>query len=184
VAIQYNYNCIRAFLGVYRMSGIALILAVAVSFLTPPALAHDYTLGGLKIVHPWARTTPKGSSVGAGYMTIINGGSAPDRLIDASSDIAERIEIHEMRMENGVMKMRAHNGGLEIKQNETVEFNPNSYHLMFVGLRKPLTQGEHVNATLKFEKAGTVNVYFDVEPIGAFPPKNSTHEAMPDMTGH
>ena len=71
-------------------------------------------------------------------------------------------------MDNGVMKMRELAKGLEIKPGQTVEFKPGGYHVMFVGLNKPLEQGRaRVNATLQFEKAGKVDVYFLVEGIGA-----------------
>ena len=78
-----------------------------------------------------------------------------------------RFEIHEMSMDNGVMKMRSVKNGIEIKPGQAVEFKPGGYHVMFIGLNKPFEQGEHVKATLKFEKAGDVSVDFTVEGIGA-----------------
>jgi len=63
-----------------------------------------------------------------------------------------------MSMDQGVMKMRLVAGGLEIKPGETVELKPDSYHLMFIGLKQPLKKGEHVDGTLQFEKSGTVQV--------------------------
>src|SRR4051812_47009936 len=69
------------------------------------AQAHDYKVGSLRIEHPWTRATPKGASVGGGYMKITNTGSEPDRLISGSSSISGRFEVHEMSMDNGVMKM-------------------------------------------------------------------------------
>jgi copper(I)-binding protein len=70
-------------------------------------------------------------------------------------------------MDGGVMKMRPPNGGLEIKPGETVELKPGSFHVMLIDLKAPLTQGEHVKATLVFEKAGAINVEFDVRAMGA-----------------
>jgi hypothetical protein len=72
--------------------------------------------------------------------------------------------------------MRPVQGGLEIKPGETVELKPGSYHLMLVGLKKPLSPGEHVNGTLIFEKAGSVSVEFDVRAMGA-----SSGNDMPGM---
>jgi len=162
----------------------SLIAATVASILMAPALAHDFSVGSLKIDHPWARATPKGASVGGGYMKITNNGSTPDRLIGGTSDVAKRFEIHEMSMDNGVMKMRPLAKGLEIKPGETVEFKPGGYHVMFVGLAKPLEQGQHVNATLEFEKAGKVQVYFVVAGIGA-QSAGSDHGGMPGMgAGH
>jgi periplasmic copper chaperone A len=131
--------------------------------------ARDYKAGSLDITDPWSRATPKGSSVAAGYLKIRNSGSTPDRLVSGSSDIASKVEIHEMTMENGVAKMRPVKGGLEIKPGDRVELKPGSFHVMFVGLKKPLAVGDHIEATLAFEKAGTVNVEFDVLAMGAEP---------------
>ncbi len=129
--------------------------------------AEDVTAGGLKISAAWARATPKGAPVGGGYLKITNNGTAPDRLIGGSSDTAARFEIHDMSMDNGVMKMRPVESGIEIKPGQTVELKPGGYHVMFVGLKKSFEQGGHVKATLKFEKAGDVPVDFTVEGIGA-----------------
>jgi periplasmic copper chaperone A len=146
----------------------ALHIAMAV-FICGSTWSHaeDVTQGGLRISAAWARATPKGAPVGGGYLKITNTGTAPDRLIGGSSDTAMRFEIHNMSMDNGVMKMRPVESGIEIKPGQTVELKPGGYHVMFVGLKKPFEQGDHVKATLKFEKAGDVRVDFTVEGIGA-----------------
>jgi copper(I)-binding protein len=133
------------------------------------AQARDYKAGGIEIADPWARATPKGASVAGGYMKITNTGTSPDRLLRGSSDVAPTFEVHEMSMENGIAKMRPVKGGLEIKPGETVELKPGSFHVMFVGLKKPLTAGEHVAATLVFERAGKVEIEYDVRAMGAAP---------------
>jgi periplasmic copper chaperone A len=143
-----------------------IIAALCAALATSAVLAHDYTVGSLKIEHPWARATPKGASVGGGYMKITNSGTASDRLVGGSSDIANSFEIHEMTMEGGVMRMRPVAGGLEIKPGETVTFDPSGYHVMLVDLKKQLVQGERFNATLEFAKAGKVDVDFAIEGIG------------------
>ena len=144
--------------------------------LTLAAHAEDLAAGNLKISAAWARATPKGASVGGGYLTITNTGTASDRLIDGSTNVAGRVEVHQMSMDNGVMKMRPVAGGLEIKPGETVKLDPSGYHLMFTGLKQQLKQGEHFKATLDFEKAGKVPVEFAVEGIGAKAP-DSDHAA-------
>lgn len=141
------------------------------------ASASDYKIGSLTIADPSSRATPKGAAVGVGYMKITNNGTTSDRLIGGSSDVAGKFEVHEMAMNKGVMKMRPVTDGLEIKPGETVELKPSSLHVMFVELKKPLKKGDHVKATLVFEKAGKVDVEFDVLPIGA-----PAHE-MPGMKG-
>lgn len=163
------------------MNSTAFVTATLVAaFLAMPAQAEDVTAGSLKISAAWARATPKGAPVGGGYMTITNTGSAPDRLAGGSSDISKRFEFHEMSMDNGVMKMRAVVTGVEIKPGETITFKPGGYHVMFVGLNKPLEQGQHIKATLEFEKAGKVAVDFTVEGIGAQGPA-AGHGGMPGM---
>ncbi len=143
------------------------VVATLATFVAMPTQAEDVTFGSLNITTPWVRATPKGAPVGGGYMTITNTGSAPDRLIGGSSNVSSGFEIHEMSMDNGVMKMRRLDKGLEIKPGQMVEFKPGSYHVMFTGLNKPLEKGQHVKATLEFEKAGKVAVDFTVEGVGA-----------------
>lgn len=146
---------------------IAALAATAAVAVAAPAFAHDYTVGALKIAHPWARATPKGAAVGGGYLKITNTGAAPDRLIGGSSDAAGKFEIHEMSMDGGVMKMRPLANGITIKPGETVELKPGGLHVMFMGLRKPFAEGDMVKSTLVFEKAGKVNVEFKVDKLAA-----------------
>ncbi|MBV9348270.1 MAG: copper chaperone PCu(A)C [Pseudolabrys sp.] len=145
----------------------SLFAAAASLLLFSAADAADIQQGDIKISAPWTRATPKGATVGGGYMTITNVGSQPDRLVSATSDIARSVEIHEMAVANGVMTMRPLDKGLDIKPGATVELKPGGLHVMFVGLGKALEKGSRVKARLTFEKAGTVDVEFDVAPIGA-----------------
>ena len=108
-------------------------------------------------------------TIAAGYATIRNAGTAPDRLIGGSTEAGKRLEIHSMDMDRGIMRMREIKGGLEIKPGQTVELKPGSFHLMFVDLVRPLQKGERIKGTLVFEKAGTLDVVYAVEPIGAQP---------------
>jgi copper(I)-binding protein len=147
-----------------------VLLLTVLTTLTGATLAHDYSVGSLEIKHPWSRVTPKGASVAGGYMTIVNKGTAPDRLVGFSSPAAGKLEIHEMTMDQGIMRMRPLTNGIEIRPGETVEFKPGSYHLMFVGLKQPFAQGNRIKATLTFEKAGPVEVEYAVEAIGATTP--------------
>ena len=144
-----------------------LLALLALLLMALPAAAHDYKLGALEIGQPWARATPPTAPTGGGYLSVKNTGTTPDRLIGGSTAVSKGFEIHEMTMDKGVMKMRMMPNGLEIKPGETVTFKPSGYHLMFTGLKSQLSKGEHVDATLKFEKAGEVKVQFDVAGIGA-----------------
>jgi copper(I)-binding protein len=133
------------------------------------ASAHDYKVGSLNIVHPWTRATPKGATVGGGFLKITNNGTEPDRLVGGSSPISARFEIHEMSMDNGVMRMRQLKDGLVIKPGETVELKPGSLHLMFVDLKEPIKEGDRLKGTLEFEKAGKVEVDYVAVAVGASP---------------
>ncbi|MFY9693476.1 MAG: copper chaperone PCu(A)C [Xanthobacteraceae bacterium] len=140
---------------------------VLAQFAASPAAAADYDIGSMHISQPWARATPKGADDGAGYMTITNKGSAPDRVSCVSDDASKQCQIHSMTMEGGIMKMRPVEGGLEIKPGETVTLKPGGYHMMFVDLTHPLEQGKSVEAELKFDHAGTVKVDYPIAAIGA-----------------
>lgn len=140
--------------------------AVFAALLALPAYAGDVAVGTLKISAPWARATPKGAAVGGGYLTITNTGGSPDRLVGGTTDISSRFEIHEMTLDNGVMKMHEIGQGLEIKPGEKVELKPGGYHVMFMGLKQQLVQGQHFKAILQFEKAGKVEIDFAIEGMG------------------
>lgn len=125
-----------------------------------------FRAGGISVEAPWSRATPGGAQVAGGYLTITNSGKEPDRLTGGSFPNAARFEIHEMKTEGGVMTMRPLPKGLEINPGETIEFKPGGYHLMFMGLKQGLKEGQSVKGTLVFEKAGTLNVEYSVGPIG------------------
>lgn len=145
----------------------ALACLIAFSITSSAGNAHEYKAGELLIDHPWTRATPKGAAVAGGYAKITNHGSEADRLVGGSAAPAANFEIHEMSVENNIMKMRQLTDGLEIKPGETVELKPGSYHLMMMGLKEPLKEGEKVKGTLIFEKTGTVEVEYKVEAMGA-----------------
>src|SRR5262249_14990785 len=87
-----------------EMRPVVFFFIAAVGLAASAASAGEYKAGSLEISDPWSRATPKGSSVAAGYMTIKNRGSTPDRLISGSSDVAPKFEVHEMKMEDGIAK--------------------------------------------------------------------------------
>src|SRR5690606_11444702 len=113
------------------LNGLLLALAVV---LHTQAFAHDarhsndkaetYRVGAIEIEAPWTRATPGGAKVAGGYLMITNKGSAPDRLIGGSATVAGRLEVHEMSVVDGVMRMRPLKDGLEIAPGATVELKP------------------------------------------------------------
>lgn len=133
----------------------------------PAAAGSDtFKVGDITVASPWTRATPGGAKVAGGYLKVTNNGASADKLVSGTTDIAGRVEIHEMAMNNGVMQMRPLNDGLELKSGQTVELKPGGYHVMFMDLKRQLKQGETIKATLKFEKAGTVEVTFNVAAVG------------------
>ena len=150
------------------MTTLSTAALVAASLtMTAPAWSHDYQLGELHIDHPWSRETPAGAGVGAGYMVIRNMGDTADALIGGETAIAGRVEIHEMAMEEGVMKMRPLADGLEIPPGGEVVLEPGGYHIMFMELEEQIVEDQSFSAMLMFRDAGAVEVEFDVESIGA-----------------
>jgi copper(I)-binding protein len=99
-------------------------------------------------------------------MTIKNNGAMPDRLIGGSVEFADAFQLHSMTMEGDVSKMRELKS-VDIGPNQTIELKPGASHVMFVGLKHSLSEGEHAKGTLIFEHAGTVQIEYDVRGIGA-----------------
>lgn len=164
-----------------RLAACLPMIALAV---VPVAVdAHQYTAGPLKIGHPWSRATPPGAQVAAGFLTITNTGKTDDRLLRLDSPAAERVEVHQMKMESGVMRMRRIDDGLALAAGKTVTLAPGGYHLMFIRPTRPFVAGERIKATLVFRDAGKVDVEFAVGDAGATMPAMSPGKADPHA-GH
>jgi periplasmic copper chaperone A len=157
-----------------------LACAAILSCLLSPAMhAEEPAATTIVVTQAWSRATPGGSRVADGYLIIENKGSSADKLLSASTEIARKVEIHEMAVNDGVMTMRAVEGGLSIEPGRTVKFAPGGLHLMIVGLATPLVRGDKVPVTLRFEKAGEITVSFDVQAMGAPAPGPLSNAADP-----
>lgn len=149
-----------------------LIILLAAAFyafahegkLAMPKMAAGTKVSSILVDNAWSRATPKGVNVGAGYLTIINKGAASDRLLAGTASNG-RVEIHEMKTASGIMQMRQRKS-LTISAGSTVELKPGGLHIMFMNLKAPLVEGDDFKTTLKFEKAGAVEVDFHVRPLG------------------
>jgi copper(I)-binding protein len=150
-----------------RMMATTLFVTLMASLASSPVRAEDVKAGDLVISQAWSRATPNGAKVGTGYLTIENKGTAADKLVGVTGDVSSRIELHEMSMSGGVMKMRPVDGGLTIDPGKTVKLAPSGYHLMIMDLKGPLKQGDKLPLTLQFEKTGKVAVTLDVQGVGA-----------------
>ncbi len=167
-----------------RLISILAFVALASLSTIRPAISGDISVGSLIVENPWARATPKGAKVGAGYLSIFNIGKIDDRLVSATSDVSDRVEIHSMTMTNGIMKMRRLPDGLAIKSKKLIDLKPGGYHLMFVGLKAPLKKEQSFNVTLNFEKTGEIEVLFLTTGIGGKSPYPSEEETSGSCSGH
>jgi copper(I)-binding protein len=144
-----------------RILSIALLCLLALPQAVP---AHDFTVQGLSIVHPWIPEPPPGAPAAAGYMVVINNGGGDDRLIGANAEFAGHTDLHSMSVtDEGVMEMRPLKDGLPIPSGETVALEPGGVHIMFMDLVGTLREGERHYILLEFEKAGPVSVEFVVQ---------------------
>ena len=150
-----------------RLLAVLAVLVACVATNMPDQVRAGEKAAGIKIEKPWTRVTPPGAKVAAGFMTITNTGNEADRLVSGSVALAKTVEIHEMSMKDGIMRMNEVDAGLEIAPGATVVLKPGGYHLMFMGLTAEPQEGQPVKGKLKFEKAGEVAVEFAVAPLGA-----------------
>ncbi|GEO81495.1 hypothetical protein ROR02_16260 [Pararhodospirillum oryzae] len=133
-----------------------------------PALAQEtdsVPAGLITIERPWARASAGTATVAGVFMTLHNGG-AKDRLIRAASPAAGLVEIHQTRMEDGVMRMRPVEA-LDLAPGTDTVLRPGGLHVMLIDLKAPLVEGERVRVDLTFEHAGPVTIEAIVRPVGA-----------------
>jgi len=149
------------------MKRLVVLLALAAS----PALAQ------VSVDQPWMRATAPGAKVAGGFMTLVNQGSAPDRLVGAASVVAERVELHVHKEEGGVMKMRQM-PGFDVPAKGRFELKPGGAHLMFMNIKHPIKEGDTVPVTLTFEKAGELKVDYAVGGLGAMGPGGASGHGM------
>lgn len=151
-----------------------ILIASCLSGISQTSNAHALNCGELKVAHPYSQPTLAGSKNGAAYfMAIKNNGKEADQLLGAKGNISSSVEIHEMQLDNNVMKMRAV-PEVQIPAGYEVTFKhgqANGYHLMLIDLKKPLKQGDKFELTLNFKKAGDCRAEFWVEA-----PKADTHQ--------
>jgi len=150
--------------------GCAMALAGLLLVCNPEAQAQAAAQVQALVQAPWARPTVQGQTVGGGYFRI-DGGATNDRLLGGSAGIAQSVELHTMRMDGDVMRMRQLNS-VEVPARQTVEFKPGGMHVMLIGLKTPLKVGNSFPMTLRFEKAGAVSVNVRVLPA----PPSAEHQ--------
>jgi len=137
----------------FVLSTVALCIAASVS-------AADVKVGNLSIDDVWARTGQPGQ-VSAAFMEIKNKGAA-DKIVSAHCDCAKATELHDMKMADGKMLMMQV-PAMDVPANGELKLKPGGYHIMLIGLNRPLVAGETLPIKLKFEKAGEVTVQAQVK---------------------
>jgi periplasmic copper chaperone A len=142
-----------------RLLALATVLTLAA-----PALAHEVTVGDLQIIHPHIPQPAASAKAAGGFMAIVNNGTEVDRLIGVESDIAAKTEVHLSKVDaNGIGTMEQVEA-VEITPGATVNLEHGSFHIMLMGLKDSLTEGERHKATLIFERAGRVEIEFEIDP--------------------
>ncbi|MBV7407908.1 copper uptake system-associated protein [Maritimibacter sp. DP1N21-5] len=140
----------------------ALLGAFLAASAATPILAHEFKAGNIQIQHPYAFEAPPTAMSAGGYLTLVNEGETPDRLVAVEADF-DRVMLHLSEEKDGVATM-THVEGIDIPAGETVALAPGGFHVMFMGLGgDPWEDGEKIPATLVFEQAGRVEVVFNVE---------------------
>ena len=142
------------------------LLLLSAALAASVALAHNHQKGDIQVHHPWSRATPPGAKVGVGYMEIRNRGKQPDRLVSASTTVAKRVEMHVTQRDGDIAKMRQLKA-FEIPGGERMLLAPDGAHLMLVDLVAPLKRGERFKITLRFERAGDLEIEMEVQEMGS-----------------
>jgi periplasmic copper chaperone A len=155
---------------------IAALFLTAVTLVTGYAQSTDDAAGAqpfvpvaaadIEVTAGFARAMLPGQPSGGGFVTILNRGAIPDRLVATSSPAAGKVEIHSMEIKDGVMVMRPVAGGLEIPAGATVEMKPGGLHLMLMQVENPFAAGTTVPLTLEFETAGKIEIALPVRAPG------------------
>ena len=138
--------------------------------------------GAVHADQAWARATAPQQKVGGAYVTLTS--PADDRLLGVSSPVAGRAEVHEMRMDGNVMRMREVMDGLALPAGKVVALAPGGYHIMLMDLKQPLVAGQVVPMQLRFRTAPPLDLQVQVAPVGASAAPGVAAPAAPDIKGN
>jgi periplasmic copper chaperone A len=133
--------------------------------------------GDISISAPWSRATAPRAPNGAVFLTLSNAGGQVDRLVSAQSPVADKVELHTHIQDGDVMRMRQVDG-IEVAPGAPTALQPGGLHIMLMGLKHPLTEGQSFPVTLAFKQAGNVTVPVTVQSAGASAPAHG------GMMGH
>lgn len=137
-----------------RARFLAIVLAAATSGFAAAAAAQ------VTVSNAWVRGTVAGQTTTGAFMQLKS--TADATLVEASSPVAQVVEIHQMKMDGGMMKMSAIER-LPVPAGKAVDLSPGGYHVMLMGIAKPLQDGDTVPLTLTFEDKGGKKTNVDVK---------------------
>jgi periplasmic copper chaperone A len=160
------------------MKMLVVACGIALCLMTTGVTAQRGDGTGLEVQRAWARASA--GTTGAAYLSILNRGTARDRLLTVRTPVAEKAELHESKMENGIMRMRPV-GPLAIEPGQLAVLKPGADHVMLMGLKRPLKEGESFPIILTVEKGGDVQVTVTVARAGAMGTDATDHGAMQHM---
>ncbi|MBM3598972.1 MAG: copper chaperone PCu(A)C [Alphaproteobacteria bacterium] len=158
------------------------LLALAVA-LTAAPFAFAQSRPSVQVEQAWARATAGQMRTGAAYMTLVNTGTEPDRLIAVATPAADKAELHTHVMEGDVMRMRALTA-VEVNPGSPSVLKPGGLHVMLMGLKAPLKAGDSFALALTFEKAGRIETTVKVGAAGASGPGASDGHGAHQHKGH
>jgi len=154
------------------MKTIRTSLTIAALLVAGTAMAAD-----LEVKSPWVRGTVAGQKATGAFMELRS--PAGTTIVGASSNAAGITEIHEMKMDGGVMKMKAA-PRLDLPAGKTVSLAPGGYHVMLMDLKQPLKKGDVVTITLQLEGANkkpeSVDIKAEVRDLAATAPAGEEHK--------
>lgn len=165
-----------------RATTTALLATVLMAALTGPAISADTTVAELTIHDPWARASV-GSGAGAAYFSVVNNGHGDDRLLAASTDVADAAELHTHIKDGDVMRMRRIDA-IDLPAGATTALQPGGLHVMLLGLKAPLQSGEVFPLTLSFANAGDVTVEVQVKDVATPAPADAASPGKMEHKSH
>ena len=160
-----------------RMSMLAAVFLAAATQIA----AAQGAKSSIEVTDAWARAMPKGAKTGAAYITVVNKGATDDKLVGASAPLAAEAQLHTTINDNGVMKMRPVSA-IDVKPGATVTLKPGGLHLMLMGVKEPLAEGQSFPLTLTFAKAGKIETTVQVKKVGAMSGMDMGHMEMKGMS--
>jgi len=141
----------------------------ALTFILFPFFASAQTEKEIEVESPWARVTPPGTRLAAGYMVLRNRSENPDRLMSVSSPLAARVETHITLKDGNILRMREI-GGYDLPGRGRLELRPGAAHLMFVNIKQPFKEGDKIPVTLRFQRAGEIKA--ELQVLKTDPPRD------------